>query len=683
MKPLNTKRLSANIILPLILFTAIFLYINTLPNDLVYDDDYIIKENYLIKTFKNLPALFQKEYLHVSGELSYRPVVTFTYFIDYAIWRINPFGYHLTNIILHTINVFLFYCFIKLFFKRETTSILATLLFLSHPILTETVNAVCYREDILACLFFLLAFIYFVKMSFSPKTRPRFFLYYTFSCTAYGLALFSKEMAITLPILLILYHLLHPSGNPINSGNKPLTRPYSANIIRLLFFYSGYISVTGFYLYLRFIVFKNTYKIIEISQSNVFAMAKVVASYLKLLFIPVHLNADYCVPPAKYPSISFILSSLLIISALIIIVRLRHTYKQATFFNMWFFITLLPVLGIIPIGNIMAERYLYLPIVGFCASSGYMLANKTLRNKGIIIAGIIILGMQLYTVGRNIVWRDNATLWFYTYKREPDSARACSNLGNFYFGNKHYEKAIQMYKKALTFQYSYPFIHFNLGVAYEKTGLTDLAMNEYKASISRHSDNTLAYNNLGTIYHKQGLHDLAIKAYNQSLAINPHYPPTHFNLGNTYESAGNYEKALSEYNAAIKEDIFYADAHNNIGAIYLKEGLTNQAIEEYKKTIQLKPDHLDAHYNLGIAYAGKNSFPEAIQELQLALQYNPNDFAAYRELGILYFKHEKDINKSLHYLRESLKCVKDPAEATKLEEFIQAIHAELNSEKQR
>jgi tetratricopeptide (TPR) repeat protein len=520
-------------------------------------------------------------------------------------------------------------------------------------------------------------------MSFSPKTRPRFFLYYTFSCTAYGLALFSKEMAITLPILLILYHLLHPSGNPINSGNKPLTRPYSANIIRLLFFYSGYISVTGFYLYLRFIVFKNTYKIIEISQSNVFAMAKVVASYLKLLFIPVHLNADYCVPPAKYPSISFILSSLLIISALIIIVRLRHTYKQATFFNMWFFITLLPVLGIIPIGNIMAERYLYLPIVGFCASSGYMLANKTLRNKGIIIAGIIILGMQLYTVGRNIVWRDNATLWFYTYKREPDSARACSNLGNFYFGNKHYEKAIQMYKKALTFQYSYPFIHFNLGVAYEKAGLTDLAMNEYKASISRHSDNTLAYNNLGTIYHKQGLHDLAIEAYNQSLAINPHYPPTHFNLGNTYESAGNYEKALSEYNAAIKEDIFYADAHNNIGAIYLKKGLTNQAIEEYKKTIQLKPDHLDAHYNLGIAYAGKNSFPEAIQELQLALQYNPNDFAAYRELGILYFKHEKDINKSLHYLRESLKCVKDPAEATKLEEFIQAIHAELNSEKQR
>ena len=129
------------------------------------------------------------------------------------------------------------------------------------------------------------------------------------------------------------------------------------------------------------------------------------------------------------------------------------------------------------------------------------------------------------------MWQNDTTLWFYTYQREPNSARACSNLGNTYFKNNRYEDAIYMYKKSLSLPYSYPFIHFNLGVAYEKIGLTDKAIEEYKASISRNNDNTLAFNNLGTIYDKQGFYDQAIEAYNNALANNPYFPLTHNNLG--------------------------------------------------------------------------------------------------------------------------------------------------------
>src|SRR3990167_6045963 len=152
-------------ILPLIIILIpILLYLNTLPNIFVYDDAYVITENYFIKSLGNLPKLFTKDYLPFSGELSYRPIVTLTYFFDYAIWGLNPLGYHLTNVILHTVNVFLFYVFIKSITRTRTLTILATLLFLSHPLLTETVNAVCYRDDILVSIFFLLAFIYFIKI---------------------------------------------------------------------------------------------------------------------------------------------------------------------------------------------------------------------------------------------------------------------------------------------------------------------------------------------------------------------------------------------------------------------------------------------------------------------------------------------------------------------------------------
>src|SRR3989339_670637 len=206
-------------ILPLIvIFIAVLLYLNTLSNAFVYDDAYVITENYFIKSLGNLPKLFTKGYLPLSGELSYRPIVTLTYFFAYAIWRLNPLGYHLTNIILHTINAFLFYLFMKSISRNSSLSILATLLFLSHPLLTETVNAVCYREDILASIFFLLAFVYFIKIriSFSESGNPiqqthaRLIPSYTISCGSYCLALFSKEMAITLPILLVLFDLLYP-----------------------------------------------------------------------------------------------------------------------------------------------------------------------------------------------------------------------------------------------------------------------------------------------------------------------------------------------------------------------------------------------------------------------------------------------------------------------------------------
>src|SRR3989339_2116670 len=667
-------------ILPLIIiFIPILLYLNTLPNTLVYDDAYVITENYFIKSLGNLPRLFTKDYLPLSGELSYRPVVTLAYFFDYAIWGLNPLGYHLTNVILHTVNVFLFYLFMKSISRNSSLSILATLLFLSHPLLTETVNAVCYREDILASIFFLLAFIYFIKIripfsrrgNLTQQTNTRLVLYYTISCASYCLALFSKEMAITLPILLALFDLL---SIPQNKNKALSTITTFVRVQRWILLYSGYILVTGFYLFIRFVAFKNTFKTIDVYPTNIFTMTKVVASYLKLLFIPVNPNADYYIPDIRGISFSFILSSLFIASACIIIIRLYKKKKLMTFFGAWFFITLLPVLGIVPIGNIMAERYLYLPIAGFCGIAGSIVTNSVFRKKGAIIFGIILFSMQIGVIWRNGVWQNDTTLWFYTYQREPNSARACSNLGNTYFKNRQYEAAIRMYKKSLTLPYSYPFIHFNLGATYEKVGLVDKAIEEYKASISRNNDNTLAFNNLGTVYDKQGLYDLAIEAYNNALTNNPYSPITHNNLGNTYEHIGNQEKAMAEYTAALKIDNNYADAHNNLGAMYLKKGVMDKAIDELKKATQLKPEHLDAHYNLGIAYAMKGLYQEAMDEMNLAIQYNANDYAAHRDLGLLYFKYKKDAQKSLYYLNESLRLAPNPTEAKKVTDMINAIN---------
>ena len=151
----------------LILIISIAIYSNTLKNGFVYDDEFTVVNNTLIKNFSNISKLFTKEYFAASGEMSYRPVVTFTYFIDYALYGLKPYGYHLTNLLLHALNGVILYIFLTLLFKPSQSSIfnlqlLISLLFATHPVLTEAVNAISFREDLLCFLFYISALIPYI-----------------------------------------------------------------------------------------------------------------------------------------------------------------------------------------------------------------------------------------------------------------------------------------------------------------------------------------------------------------------------------------------------------------------------------------------------------------------------------------------------------------------------------------
>ena len=202
----------------IILGFSIVLYANTLKNGFVYDDYNTIVNNTLIKDFNNLPKLLKKEYFNVAGEASYRPLVTLTYFFDYTIYELKSWGYHLTNMVLHTINGVLLYIFLVLFVKQQkignqgSSSIVQCLLnppfiisslFISHPALTEAINATSFREDLLVFLFYFVTLnLYLLQKLYSNSYKPfaQSRLYFI-SCISYSLALLSKEMAATLPLI--------------------------------------------------------------------------------------------------------------------------------------------------------------------------------------------------------------------------------------------------------------------------------------------------------------------------------------------------------------------------------------------------------------------------------------------------------------------------------------------------
>ncbi|TVM03866.1 MAG: hypothetical protein CV087_03085 [Candidatus Brocadia sp. WS118] len=614
---------------PCLLLSAIsgIVFFNTLNNAFVYDDSVTVVTNSLIKSWKNIHFIFSSHYFILSGELSYRPVVTVSYVIDYFLWGLNPKGFHLTNVFLQSANVVLFYLFLKHVVRVNTFSFIAALLFATHPVLTETVNSISYREDLLAALFFLISFILFLKADKKPLSPGKFLLYYTGSLFSYLLSLFSKEMSVTLPILLVLHNLFCFSST--------ITRQAFAK--RMKGIYLGYLVITGFYLFIRFALFRHIYIRLDQYHDNIFVMVKVLASYLKILFFPCDLNADYVVPPATNGNISLIISALLIVTAVVLITQLCRYDKRCWFFASWFFITLLPVSNIIPLGNIMAERYLYIPLMGFSGVVGIIVQNYRVKNKLVTIGfGAIIVMAGIMSIHRNGIWLEDFTLWHSTINREPESARAHINLGVSYSKKGFYDYAESEYKKTMEINPRDVDAHYNMGNAYERNGKSEAAIEEYLEVLRYNPGHADAYNNIGGIYKNRYLFDRAINSYKKAIQRNPFNPNYYDNLGLVYYENRHYSEAVAEFKKALKINSVIPFIHNNLGNTYKETGDFKRALAEYKTAIELDPAFADAHNNLGIVHMRMERYEDAMVEFETALRLNPKLANAHNNLGIAH-----------------------------------------------
>lgn len=630
-------------ILILISAFSLLLYLNATYGKFVYDDFKIIVENCFIREWRYFPKIFTKDYFTISGEMSYRPIVTISYFFDYAIWRLNPFGFHLTNIILHTLNTVLFYLFLNAVLQNKKIVLFSTLFFVTHPALVETINAVGYREDLLSATFLLVSLIYFIKSDkyfYSKNDTKQLAICYAISLIAYLCALFSKEMAITFPVLLPLFTIF--SGKKIWPGI----------LKRFKGIYIGYFAISLFYVIIRFIVFRN-HELKAAYQPggflvNTLTMIKILASYIKLSFFPFNLNADYVVPLVKTPlEGSFILSIIFLISIFIIFAILTKSRNMFACWMAWFFIMILPVMNILPIGNIMAERYLYIPVMGFCVAKGiliYRITDRTLSTHAIPLRRIVQLvlvilmigGYGFSIIGKNGDWRDELTLWTKTIQRSPDSHRAHCNLGNVYMESGLIERAHTEYQTALNINPKNANVHSNLGTVYSKKGIIDKAFTEYKEAIRLDSDYAQPHNNLGNIYFNQGHIDQARAEYEEALRIKPNYAHAHNGLGSVYDAVGELDKAMEEFKKSLYYDNQYIHAINNLGVNYAKKGLLSESITEFKKAIKVDTNQAQSHYNLALAYEKQGETTEAIREYNTVIQLDPNNFNAHYALGMIY-----------------------------------------------
>ena len=567
----------------LIIIVSTGVYINTFKNEFVYDDIKLIVENPEIRNLSNIFKL----------KLAERPMRTISLMLDYKLFKLNPAGYHLTNLILHILCSILVYFFIAgltSHFPLPTSHIplptshfplptfhfplLTSLLFAVHPIQTEAVACISNRKEMLCMLFFMLSIILYIKTRDQKhktkdlhltthirlrRTQLTTLFYYLGSIVCFILALLSKQVAWTLPFLIIAYDFYFSHTKQRNQlstlNSKLLYLPYFVIIgVGILL---GRQEIVG--------TFTAVVKIGIPYQRFLFTLPLATIKYLGLFILPYNLCADYHFSFSKSLFEPQVLASIIILGFLIwIIVKIFKISRLLSFSILWIFINLLPVSNIVPGAYLIAERYMYISSLGFCCVVSWLLSKMKVEKIRITILAFILLTYSILTVKRNSEWRSGYTLWSKTVIQNPRSSVA----------------------------------HYNLGNAYRKRGLFNNAINEYKQAIKVDPNYAEAYTNLGIAYGQKRLFKEAFSSFKKAISLDKMDKQAYYNLGNLYSIQGLYEDAVIQYLKAVEIDPSFKEAYNNLGSAFFKLGRYQEAINVYKKAIGIDPNYKSAIQNL-------------------------------------------------------------------------------------
>ena len=622
-------------------------YFNSLSNDFAYDDYSTIVENQYLKDLTNyFSSFFNRSYFRIAGaEASYRPITTLSYFLIYATCQLNPFCYHLASLLVHIGNVLLIYLLMNLIQKNTTASILAALFFACHPALTEAVNCIDFNDDPLATLFFLLSLIFYIRLKAEYVTSN--IGGYSLALLFYLLGLLSKEMAITLPAIILLSDLtLVETG-----ADHTVSQRFVQNIRLKKFYYMGYILVSLFYLGLRFALLTNPAASTPFSNGpfleRIIYLPNHIFNYIKIVLWPLKLNADYIY---SYPQHFFEVTNLvavLVVACLVVLSVLIYQSRKIIFFGIWWFlITLSPVWNVIEIYNPVAERYLYLPVIGFCIAVAAFLANllqRTFQQNSKIqqfaqfaIVFLVLIGYSTITIARNKDWSDSFRLWTAALKLSPNNAKAQSYLGLALAKQGQTDEASAHYQRALQINPEYTEAHNNFGGELLKQGKTDEAGAHFTEALRLNPNLAETHNNMGIVLVQKGKIEAAIFHFKQALRINPYFEMADANLKRALNIQNNWEAETSRIQDALKADPENPVLFYEMGNSFLGRDQLSQAIGQFEKALSIHPDFTPALNNLALAYAADKQYDRALEAFKKMAEFHPDNASIYYNVAAVY-----------------------------------------------
>lgn len=627
---------------------AFLIYSNTFGTPFVFDDHLHIPDNRHIRltelNFKDIIAA------GVKSHAEHRPVANISFALNYYFHQYDVAGYHLTNIFIHILTAVFVWLLVKntlltpslrsKYKHAGPIAFFAALLWLAHPLQTQSVTYIVQRMNSLAAMFYVLSLLLYIKGRLAGQDAKKTWPWYIGCVIAGLLALGSKQIAATLPLFIFLYEWFFFQDLSRNWLRRRL--PYFMAIV--------FICVLVGLVYLG----PNPFEKLTWSYAQRhFTMAerlltqfRIVIFYVSLLFYPnparLNLDHDFAISHSLIDPPTTLLCLALILALIALAVWSAKKERLLSFCILWFFGNLVIESSIIGL-ELVFEHRLYLPSV-FVSLATVTLVWRYIKQAWarVTVVCIVLLLLCNWTYQRNSVYADAVTLWADCAAKSPAKPRPYSNLATALKDSGRPAEAVVYFNKSLELEPDSAEVHSNLGNALSKLGQTDEAIEHYK----------------------------------KALNLKPNFSDAHYNLALALARQGKTDEAIAEYRDALRFKPDDVDALSNLGFELAKQGNFDEAIKYYKKALGFEPKNVIAHGRLGLALAGVDKIDEALEQFRIVLEAHPDDVEMQCNVGILLERQGK-ITEAIKEYRQALQINPDYTNAQEL------LKAALSKQKNR
>jgi len=585
----------------LLVLIGILLYCHTLPSGYVFDDRIYLEFNPLFKDAHSFAFPFNfRAFATLSSQLGLdrdlstnfilRPVTYFTFYLNYLVDGMNPRGYRAVNIAIHFTNaVLLFHILLHLFGATKlaegqvasSTKFIAlssSLLFLVHPLQTESVTYIVQRFTSLGVLFYLLTILTYF-LSFAAENRRTALIYRLVSVASLIAGMLSKEETFTAPFLIVLLDWLVMGTSLKTACKRAIPYFLCLPIIPALIIATAMAQEFGNTIVTGALTIAIAADSRDYQYHYALTQLSVMLTYLRLLLFPAGLNID-----REYPASTSILQIQVLISLTVITSilscawlnfhRNRQDVRSALLFCsvLWFFLTLCPSSSIAPLPDLIAEHRSYLPSIGallalVCCADLLRTEFFNRREEKIamnLFMAFWISSLGVATLARNYVWRSPISLLKDTTTKSPNKRRNWSNLATTYYECNKPREAIDCLVKAIAIEPDYFAGYVDLAGVQNEIGRYREALEVSKSGLKRSPKNYLMLYNMGMSYYCTEQIQSAIDALNESIAAFGTDKAAHVLLALAHTRLQHYDKALAEYRIAEPLAPFDPHIHSKI-----------------------------------------------------------------------------------------------------------------------
>jgi hypothetical protein len=545
-QPKDTPRL----LVVLALALAGLCYITTLSFNFVYDDFPQLVSNPRVHSWEHAPHLFGEQVwtqsmLQGTGNY-YRPIFELWLLIQYSIFGLHPWAYHLASVLMHVAVVGLAYLLCKRLTGERLTASMSAVIFAVHPTHIETVAWISGVTDLLCALFVLASFLFYLRAQDEELSRKRRTCWQVGALLLYALAMMSKETAVALPALLVLYEWW-------------LAKRESVLVQAWRVF--PFVAITGAYLLVRHWVLLGFMHPEGYSLKSIaLTLPRVLWFYVQQLLWPFGLSVFYDTPFVSKPGLwDFYLPIVGVVVFVAAVIWLARRSRPGAFGGAWMLAMLAPALVGIAVfipEELAHDRYLYLPSLGFALLVG--IALRRLSSKGelfgapklqvaavLALVGILAAG----TATQNVYWTNDLILYAHGMNVAPRNVVAIDHMANEFFKRGKPQSALTLYRQALEIKPRQWQTHFALGITLYELGQYKDAVAALENGIAVAPENSEQYFFLGLSNLKVQNVALAEENFRQAMKVNPRRPGLHLALAAALEKEGKTEEAKQELRA--------------------------------------------------------------------------------------------------------------------------------------